>query len=218
MTRYQVFLETSAEALQEGGYLAHVPELIGCVARGKTKEQAIERTREAIAAYLALLRNRGISVPSANEPIELDVKETNALTLDPDYQPMSDQELDDLWHLQNASRETLLETLEAMPSSALNWREDPQSWSVRNVLEHIARADLWYASRLEENAFAELLWRLAATRELVMSQLHSLPSDARGRVTKHDSEDWTPRKVARRMLEHEQEHLQQIREILEKAK
>ncbi len=218
MTRYQVFLETSAEALQEGGYLAHVPELIGCVARGKTKEQAIERTREAVAAYLALLRNRGISVPSANEPIELDVKETNALTLDPDYQPMSDQELDDLWHLQNASRETLLETLEAMPSSALNWREDPQSWSVRNVLEHIARADLWYASRLEENAFAELLWRLAATRELVMSQLHRLPSDARGRVTKHDSEDWTPRKVARRMLEHEQEHLQQIREILEKAK
>ncbi len=218
MIRYQVFLETSAEALQEGGYLAHVPELIGCVARGKTKEQAIERTREAVAAYLALLRNRGISVPSANELIELDVKETNALTLDPDYQPMSDQELDDLWHLQNASRETLLETLEAMPSSTLNWREDPQSWSVRNVLEHIARADLWYASRLEENAFAELLWRLAATRELVMSQLHSLPSDARGRVTKHDSEDWTPRKVARRMLEHEQEHLQQIREIHEKAK
>lgn len=217
MPRYQVFLETSAEALEEGGYLAHVPELMGCVARGKTKEEAIQRTREAVSAYLALLRHRGISVPSAAEPIELDVKETEALTLDADYASMSDQELDDLWHVQSASRESLLETLSEMPSSSLNWRHDPQSWSVRNVLEHMARADIWYASRLEEAGFSELTWRLAATRELVMNQLHNLPGDARGRVTKHDGEDWTPRKVARRMLEHEQEHLQQIREILKKA-
>ncbi len=217
MPRYQVFLETSAEALEEGGYLAHVPELMGCVARGKTKEEAMEKARDSVAAYLALLRNRGISVPSVTDPIELEATETEALTLDSDYQPMSDQELDDLWHLQSASRESLLELLSEMQSSSLNWRENSESWSARNVLEHLARADLWYASRLEENAFAELLWRLAATRELVMTQLHNLPSDARGRVTKHESEDWTPRKVARRMLEHEQEHLQQIREILEKA-
>lgn len=217
MPHYKVYLETSAEAIEEGGYLAHVPDLIGCVARGKTKEQAIEKTRDAIAAYHALLRNRGISVPAANEPVEMDVAETDALTLEPDYPPISDQELDDLWHLQSASRESLLETLSEMPSSSLNWRENQKSWSVRNVLEHMARADLWYASRLEESALAELLWRLAATRELVMTQLHNLPSDARGRVTKHDGEDWTPRKVARRMLEHEQEHLQQIREIIEKT-
>lgn len=217
MPHYKVYLETSADALEEGGYLAHVPELIGCVARGKTKEQAIEKIRDAISAYLALLRNRGIRVSSTSEPIELDVTETEALTLDPDYRPMSDQELDDLWHLQNASRELLLETLSEMPSGSLNWRQDPQSWSVRNVLEHMARADVWYASRLEENAMAELLWRMAASRELVMTQLHNLPSDARGRVTRHSDEDWTPRKVARRMLEHEQEHLQQVREILKQA-
>lgn len=216
MPRYQVYLETSAEALEEGGYLAHVPALVGCVARGKTKEEAIEKTRQAIAAYLALMRQHGVRVPSADETIELDVTETDALTLPPDYAPMSDQELDDLWHLAHASREALLDTLAAMSSSALNWRADPQSWSVRNVLEHMARADVWYASRLEDGGLPELLWRLAATRDLVMNQLHGLPGDARGRVTKHDGEEWTPRKVARRMLEHEQEHLQQIREILEK--
>jgi hypothetical protein len=63
---------------------------------------------------------------------------------------------------------------------------------------------------------AELLWRLTATRELVMTQLHN--RHWRGRVTRHSDEDWTPRKVARRMLEHEQEHLQQIREILKQAR
>jgi predicted RNase H-like HicB family nuclease/uncharacterized damage-inducible protein DinB len=217
MTHYRVFLEMSAEALEEGGYLAHVPELIGCIARGKTKEQAIENIRDSIAAYLTLLRNRGISVPAPTETVELDITQTESLTFEPDYEPLSDQELDDLWHIQTASRELLLETLSEMPSSDLNWRHEPQSWSVRNVLEHMARADLWYASRLEENALAELTWRLGATRELVMNQLHNLPGNARGRVTRHEGEDWTPRKVARRMLEHEQEHLQQIREILRQA-
>jgi len=217
MPHYQVYLETSTEALAEGGYLAHVPELLGCVARGKTKDEAIAKTQDAIAGYLELLRQHNLPAPPATEAITLDVIETDALTLDPDYQPLSDQELDDLWHTQHRSREQLLELLDAS-SHLLEAKPDEKSWSIRNVLVHMVQADLWYASRLEENPFTELLWRLAATRELVMSQLHSLPSDARGRVTKHGGEEWTPRKVARRMLEHEQEHLQQIREILAKVR
>ncbi len=213
MPHYKVYLETSADALAEGGYLAHVPELLGCVARGKTKEEAVAKTREAIAACQTLARKHGANAPAPSEPIELDVVETDALTLQPDYQSMSDQELDDLWHLQYRSRQELLETLDAA-THLLEWKPDDKSWSIRNVLVHLVQADLWYASRLEESPLAELLWRLAATRELVMSQLHGLPSDARGRVTKHGGEDWTPRKVARRMLEHETEHLAQIREII----
>jgi fructose-specific PTS system IIA-like component len=42
MTHYKVYLEVSDEARQEGGYLAHVPDLMGCVARGRTKEEAIK--------------------------------------------------------------------------------------------------------------------------------------------------------------------------------
>ena len=211
--QYKVYLETSAEALEEGGYLAHVPALLGCVARGKTKEEAIAKTQDAIAAYLELLRKHNLPAPPAAEAITLDIVETEALTLDPDYQSLSDQELDDLWHAQHRSREQLLELLDTT-SHLLEVRTDEKSWSIRNILTHMAQADLWYASRLEENPFTELLWRLAATRELVMTQLHGLPSDARGRVTKHNGEAWTPRKVARRMLEHEAEHFAQIREIL----
>lgn len=213
MPRYKVYLETSAEALEEGGYLAHVPALLGCVARGKTKDEAIARIQEAIVAYLELLRKHNLPAPATTEAITLDIIETDALTFDADYPPLTDQELDDLWHAQHRSREQLLELLDTS-SHLLEARPDEKSWSIRNVLVHMAQADLWYASRLEENPFTELLWRLAATRELVMTQLHGLPSDARGRVTKHNGEEWTPRKVARRMLEHETEHLAQIREIL----
>jgi predicted RNase H-like HicB family nuclease len=213
MSHYKVYLETSTETLAEGGYLAHVPALLGCVARAKTKDEAIAKTQDAIAAYLELLRKHNLPAPPVAEAITLDVIETDALTLDPDYRPLSDPELDDLWHTQHRSRERLLELLDTC-SHLLDARPE-KSWPIRQILAHMAQADLWYASRLEENRFTELLWRLAATRELVMSQLHGLPSAERGRVTKHNGEDWTPRKVARRMLEHEAEHLAQIREILD---
>lgn len=211
--RYQVYLETSAEALAEGGYLAHVPELPGCVARGKTKGEAIAKISDAIAAQLELMRKHNLAAPPASEAITLDVVESEGMTFEPDYKPLDDQELDDLWHTQHRQREELLELLSTC-SHLLEARPDEKSWSIRNVLVHMAHADLWYASRLEENPFTELLWRIGATREMVMNQLHGLPSDARGRVTKHGREEWTPRKVARRMLEHESEHLAQIREIL----
>jgi len=214
MAHYQVFLETSQEALEEGGYIARVPELIGCVARGKTKEEAIAKTRDALDAYRVLMRQRGIAV--ADEPIELDVTETDATTFPPDYVPLRDDELEGLWERAAFSRQTLLDMLNALPADALAWKPAADAWAIRNTLAHIAQADLWYASRLEEGGLRELLWRLAATRSLLLQHLQNLPADARGRVTKHNGEEWTPRKVARRMLEHEREHLEQIREILEK--
>ncbi len=205
MERVQVYLETSAEALAEGGYLAHVPGLIGCAARGKTKQEAIEKMRAAIVARL-----------KGAEPPELDVIETEALTLPPDYVPLSDKELEALWERAAASRQALLDTLAAMSSSALTWRENRESWAIRNVLGHMAEADLWYASRLEEGGLRALVWQLSATRALLLRRLRDLPAAAHDQVTCHDGEEWTARKVARRMLEHEQEHLEQIRSLLNK--
>jgi predicted RNase H-like HicB family nuclease/uncharacterized damage-inducible protein DinB len=217
MSRYHVYLETSAEALEEGGYLAHVVNLIGCAARGKTKEEAIANTRTAIAEILAVLRKHGAPAPAESEPIELDVTETDALTLPTDYSAMNDDELEALWERAAISRQELFDTLAKISPTDLNWRENEKAWSVRNVLAHMAQADLWYASRLEEGGIRELVWRLSATRALLLQHLQAIPADARAHITRHDGEDWTPRKAARRMLEHEQEHLTQIREILKSS-
>lgn len=214
MPRFQVFLETSAAALSEGGYLAHVIDLIGCSARGKTKEQALANTRAAIAEILAVLRKHGANVPAESEPIELDVTETDALTLPTDYDTLRDDELEALWERAAFSRQELLDVLAKMPATALKWRVDDQAWSIYDILGHVARADLWYASRLEDSGLRELVWRISAARASLLQHLQNVPADKRAHVTKHDSEAWTPRKVARRMLEHEQEHLAQIREIL----
>jgi predicted RNase H-like HicB family nuclease/uncharacterized damage-inducible protein DinB len=215
MARYQVYLETSKGVLEEGGYLAHIPQLIGCVARGKTRDEALDRLRESAAAYREWLKRNGIAADTG-QPIEFDVVETEAPIFPPDYEPLREEELDDLFHRIALSRQSLLETVGRLDKAALEWQPEKDSWAVVNILAHLAQADLWYASRLEEGGLPNLLWRLAAARALAVHRLQELPEQARGNVTVHAGEEWTPRKVSRRMIEHEQEHLEQIKEILGK--
>lgn len=218
MARYQVFVETSAESVEEGGYLAHVPELVGCVARAKTREEVLDKTREAIRAFHALLRKHGRPAPAESEPLdlqitELDPKAVGAYVFPADYVPLSDPDLDDLCQRAALSRQELLDTLAALPAGALDWRVEPDGRPVRQILAHVANSDVYYASRLKEGGLEELYWRLQLTRPIVLGALQELPPAARGKVTHHDGEEWTPRKAARRLLEHEQEHLAELRDI-----
>lgn len=216
MARLQVFIETSAEALSEGGYLAHVPELPGCVARGKTKEQVITSIRATIDAYLTLRRKRGHGALPGDESVELDIVETEEMTFPPDCAPLDEQDLTELCEQAALSRQALIEFLKTVPAQALTWQPDRESWQLGNIVAHIASADLWYASRLQEGGLPTLLWRLDLGRSVLLRCLQELPSNMRGRVTTHNGETWTPRKVARRMLEHEQEHLDNLRELVAK--
>ena len=63
MARFQIYLEP----LQEGGFLATVPALPGCVTWGDNKEQTLTRIAEAIEGYIASLRKHGEEVPSGIE-------------------------------------------------------------------------------------------------------------------------------------------------------
>lgn len=215
MARYTVWVETSAESVAEGGYLAHVQELPGCVARGKTLDAALARIREAIAAYHALARKHHAPAPIPEEPVELDVREMAGYELPSDFEPFREEDLDYLRELAGISRGALLETVNQVPPDAHKWRPAPGEYSLEEILVHIARADLYLASRLEQPGLPELSWRLAVTRAALLHRVRGLPAGDRRQTTVHEGEAWTPRKVLRRMLEHEQEHRQQIREMME---
>ena len=58
--RYTVVLEQE----EDGGFVAAVPALPGCVSQGDTREEAIENVREAIAVYLEDCRDSGEPVPT----------------------------------------------------------------------------------------------------------------------------------------------------------
>lgn len=49
---------------------AYVPDLPGCVAIGKTKEEATELIRSAIAMHLEALKESGMTIPEPVSTIE----------------------------------------------------------------------------------------------------------------------------------------------------
>ena len=58
--RYTVVLEQEAD----GGYVASVPALPGCVSQGDTRQEALSNIREAIELYVEDCREAGDPVPT----------------------------------------------------------------------------------------------------------------------------------------------------------
>ena len=48
---------------EDGYWVAECPSLPGCVSQGRTKQDAIESIREAIACYVHALEEDGLAVP-----------------------------------------------------------------------------------------------------------------------------------------------------------
>lgn len=214
--KHVIYIECDDETLKEGGYLAHIPAIPGCVGRGLTKKEAVARCEETLRSYLALLIHAGVSgVPRETDKLEFDVRECAGPIFPSDYNPLMPNETEQLVQWMEVSRDELLEVIAKLPPEALDWKPNPNIYSIREILNHIGNADWWYVQRLK-------LWptdvkeRLDATRKLLSDSLRNLAGADRGQVTVHYGEEWTPRKVARRALEHEREHLAQIREIAER--
>ncbi len=48
---------------EDGVFVADVPSLPGCVSQGETRREVLENIKDAIAGYLASLRERGEPIP-----------------------------------------------------------------------------------------------------------------------------------------------------------
>lgn len=56
---------------EEGNWIAEVPSLPGCHSDGKTREEALERVKEAIEVYIEALEQDHIEVPDEYANLEL---------------------------------------------------------------------------------------------------------------------------------------------------
>jgi len=209
-----VYIETRGDPITLEGPVAHVPALPGASARGQTIEEAKENIRVAIEQYLSLLRNVGEPVPKASEPIQLDFEETEETTFVTDYDPVLPNELEVLLRWMAVSRQELMDLLRCMPQEMWDWKPSEDAWSVAQIVCHMAESDLWYTDRLKQWPDAPL-YRLVATRGVALERLRAVPETGRGRVVRYQGEDWTMRKVIRRMLEHEREHIAQLRTMID---
>lgn len=201
----------------EGSYwLAHVPVLRGCIASGTTREQAIANARRAFRAYLELLDARGVSTEHWME-LDADTFEVREFPPDrivpEDVGALEEHELRDFLHQFEASRSALLSLVREISAEELERKPTETIWSVREALEHVMLTEAELLSRLEKwpaDPFNTLqaVHRMAFQRFTVMEPADTaLDHIVMGRR-------WTTRKVMRRILEHEFEHLGHIKEIV----
>ncbi|MEK6207089.1 MAG: type II toxin-antitoxin system HicB family antitoxin [Chloroflexota bacterium] len=201
----------------DGSYwLGHVPVLRGCIASGTSRDEAIANARRAFRAYLELLDARGVSIEhwKGLDPETFDVRDLPADRVVPeDIGPMEEHELRDFLHHFEASRAALISVVREISPEDIERKPTETMWSAREALEHVMLTEASLLSRLEKwpaDPFNTLqaVHRMAFQRFTVMEPADTeLDHMVMGRR-------WTTRKVMRRMLEHEFEHLGHIKEIV----
>ena len=63
--RYAIVIEKA-----ENNYAAYVPDLLGCVATGKTIEETEQQIREAVEVHLRGMREDGLPIPTPSSQVE----------------------------------------------------------------------------------------------------------------------------------------------------
>jgi len=71
MAKFVIYLQP----LEEGGYMATVPALPGCVTWGDTRKETLHRVTEAIEGYIASLKKHGEEIPPGIEQATVDTVE-----------------------------------------------------------------------------------------------------------------------------------------------
>jgi len=201
----------------DGSYwLAHVPVLRGCIGSGTTREDAIANARRAFRAYLELLDARGVSIEHWKEldPDTFEVRDMPPDRVVPeDVGLMEEHELRDFLHQFEASRAALISLVREISPEELERKPAETMWSVREALEHVMLTEATLLSRLEKwptDPFNTLqaIHRMAFQRFAFLEPADTaLDHVVMGRR-------WTTRRVMRRILEHEFEHLGHIKEIV----
>ena len=134
------------------------------------------------------------------------------------------------------SRDDLMMTVQGLDDGTMDRVPSGKRRSIRDILSHVCNAEEFYLSRLgpEADGIYEghlgmpvsrcdelpILERLPVVRSGCVQTLRELVPQKKGLVfqraeyTAHPEEKWTAYKVMRRYLEHEREHIYNIREYL----
>ena len=211
MTEAKIY---AAEA-QPGYFLAIIPILPGCVASGKTREEAIAKARRIFREYRALLEAHGVAIDHWKDidPDRLPVGELEDPPLVPgEDQPAEEHEIRDFIHQSEASRAAVIALVKRLSPEHLENAPNADMWSVRQTLEHMMTTDIALLSRLEKWPDDPLTSYQAVHRIIVQRFSVMEPEDWRDHTI--GGRRWTTKRVMRRLLEHEFEHYQHMKEII----
>jgi predicted RNase H-like HicB family nuclease len=199
----------------DGMLLAQALSLPGCAAAGPSPEAAMAEFEQALVQWLRFLASTGERVPAADEEIQMSVDEwiatdaqvgrgESTVLFEADLPGLEQDEAERGVRRLGDLRGLLLARVRRRRELNLDVPAPGTDGTVRQVLEELARAQWWTLSRLGASPMAgapdHTLARLDTAAALVVDRMTTLPDDARARRLELDGEEWTPRKVLRRLL------------------
>jgi uncharacterized damage-inducible protein DinB len=133
-----------------------------------------------------------------------------------DLVPLTEDDVRTALQVFNWQREELLAGVETIPAEILRHEFEGQRWTIEGILEHIARVESWYFSRLgfdnpeplEKLDPFRLLEKSAAAVNQYLPELVGFDQ-----VFEVRQEKWSARKLVRRLLWHQRDHIDHIRDL-----
>jgi predicted RNase H-like HicB family nuclease len=219
----------------EGRVLAWVLNHPGCFSYGSTAEEAEQNLPGAAQRYIDWMARHERNPWLIPGDLEIQVEETwevyqitqdyelseegfevNAWFLH-DWKPLTKEEIERGLKMLSWSRADLLATVKDLKSEELERRFPHERWNIAGILKHIGGAEWWYLDRLgmafpRPEVPVDPFERLEKVRAHLMEILPGL-ADSR-QVVGIDGEFWSPRKLVRRAIWHELDHIEHIDKIL----
>lgn len=134
-----------------------------------------------------------------------------------DWKPLTATDIERGLKLLAWSQKDLSELLTTLTAAQWAFQKEGERWDVAGIVKHIGGADWWYLDRLglafpREEVPQEPLERLEKVYARLVEVLRGL--EGKNQVVGVDGEFWSPRKILRRALWHERDHMQHIQKLL----
>lgn len=231
---FKVGLENNTEGRSQAWVLGHP----GCFAYGTDGSQALLAVPNAIQDYRQWINQHTTESWMAGEDAgrsEYRLEETwECYSINSNYElvqdgyevnswfrhdwiPLSAEDIQHGLLLLSWGRDELLEAVSNLSVEILERTYPKERWSISGILKHIGGAEWWYLERLglafprvdvPEDPFR----RLEKVRSSLVEILPGLAGSTT--VVGIDGEFWSPRKLLRRAVWHEYDHIAHIRKLL----
>jgi len=228
---FQIGLENNAEGRSQAWVFGHP----GCFAYGVDGSEALQAIPKAIQDYRQWIAAHTSESWLTGTDIEYRLEETwECYTINSDYElaqdgyevnawfrndwiPLGAEDIERGLLLLGWGRKDLLKTVSNLSAATLERSYPGERWSIAGILKHIGGAEWWYQDRLglafaRKDVPEEPFERLEKVRSNLVEILAGLPGSAQ--VVGIDGEFWSPRKLLRRAVWHEYDHIAHIRKLL----
>jgi predicted RNase H-like HicB family nuclease len=235
MTEYALYLESGPKMKTT---MAHVFDLLGCLANGPTTEAALEAAPGEIREYLRFLKSHGEDVdPDApfTTKIAAHVMEGSwigqgdpAPGFTPDFEPLIPEDESTYRRRFQWLGEDIGALVNEIPDDALGAKPE-KGRILRDIATHVANAEPEYfrasgigkpdglkdaLKSVEGAGGSDLATRFVDLWQLLDSQLEYITPEVRNAQIQRGEKLWTARRGFRRALEHPWEHLREMQRRL----